>query len=179
MRKHFHNVRDVVLPIIDFFYPMFRKLMGLQTFRYAAAGGFNTLLGLAVYYVSYTFILRKHNLDFGFYAFTPHSAALFMSFCISFPVGFFLMKFVVFGNSNISGRVQLVRYLMIYLFTLFINYVMLKLLVEVLHIKVMVAQVSSTIVIIAISYFGQRHFSFKVKHPEADITEDIKDDLTA
>ena len=140
-------------------------------FRYAAAGGFNTLLGLVVYYVSYKYILQKQNLDFGFYAFTPHSAALFMSFCISFPVGFFLMKFVVFGNSNISGKVQLIRYLMIFLFTLFINYVLLKLMVEVLHIFVMLSQVISTVIVITVSYFGQRYFSFKIKSPGSDITD--------
>jgi putative flippase GtrA len=172
MRKHIHNARDLILPVIDFFYPPFRKLMGLQTFRYAAAGGSNTLLSLAVYYISYAFILQKKNLDFGFYAFTPHSAALFMSFCISFPVGFFLMKFVVFGNSNIRGKVQLVRYLMIYLFSLFINYVLLKLMVEILHVQVMIAQVISTAIVVTISYFGQRHFSFKIKNPD---TSDIID----
>jgi putative flippase GtrA len=171
MRRHIHNARDLILPIIDFFYPPFRKVLTLQTFRYAAAGGFNTLLGLTVYYISYEYILQKKNLDFGFYAFTPHSAALIMSFCISFPVGFFLMKFVVFGNSNIRGKVQLVRYLMIYLFSLFINYVLLKLMVEILHMDVMLSQVISTGVVIAVSYFGQRHFSFKIKNPDSDITD--------
>ena len=171
MRKHFHTARDMVLPVIDFFYPPFRKTFELQTFRYAAAGGFNTVLGLFVYYVSYEFILHRKNLDFGFYAFTPHSAALFMAFCISFPMGFFLMKFVVFGNSNIGGKVQLVRYLMIYLFTLFINYILLKLMVEILHMAVMLSQVISTVVVITVSYFGQRHFSFQVKEHDTNITD--------
>jgi putative flippase GtrA len=160
-----------VLPLIDLFYPPFRKLMGLQTFRYAAAGGCNTLLGLTVYYISYKYILHEKTLDLGFYAFTSHAAALFMSFCISFPIGFFLMKYVVFGNSNIKGKVQLIRYLLIYLFSLFINYFLLKLFVEILHIYVMLSQVISTAIVITISYFCQRYFSFKVKSPGEEITD--------
>ena len=173
MKRHIHNARDLILPFIDFFYPPFRKILGLgqQTFRYAAAGGMNTLLGLTVYYISYTFILQKQNLDLGFYAFTPHSAALFMSFCISFPVGFFLMKYVVFENSNINSKVQAIRYLLIYIFTLFINYALLKLMVEIGHMDAMLAQVISTGVVITVSYFGQRYFSFKMVNNSQDTTD--------
>jgi putative flippase GtrA len=172
MKRHIHNARDLILPFIDFFYPPFQKILGLgqQTFRYAAAGGMNTLLGLTVYYISYTFILQKQNLDLGFYAFTPHSAALFMSFCISFPVGFFLMKYVVFENSNINSKVQAIRYLLIYLFTLFINYALLKLMVEIGRMDAMVAQLISTGVVITVSYFGQKYFSFKMVNNERDTT---------
>ena len=45
MKRHIHSARDFILPVIDFFYPPFRGLMNLQTFRYAASGGGNTLLG--------------------------------------------------------------------------------------------------------------------------------------
>jgi putative flippase GtrA len=170
MKRHIHTVREFILPIIDFFYPPFRKVMVPQTFRYAAAGGFNTVVGLFVYYICFKFILKEQNLDLGFYAFTPHVAALFMSFCVSFPLGFFLMKYVVFENSTIGGKTQAIRYLMIYIFTLFINYAMLKLLVEILHIFVMLSQLISTAVVIAVSYFGQRYFSFKIDTNRPDAT---------
>ena len=92
MRRHIHSVRDFLLPIIDFFYPPFRRLMNLQTFRYAVCGASNTALGFIVFYVSFKFIFFGNNLDFGFYVFTPYTVALVLSFCISFPFGFFLMK---------------------------------------------------------------------------------------
>lgn len=145
--------------------------MGLQTFRYAAAGGINTILGLIVYYIGFRFILHQENLELGFYTLTPHSAALFMSFCISFPFGFFLMKFVVFGNSTVRGKTQLVRYFISYILSLFINYVLLKFQVEVLHIYAIFAQLISTAVVISISYFVQRHYSFKIKPPGSDLTD--------
>lgn len=162
MKRHIHSVRDLVIPVIDFFYPPFRRLMPLQTFRYAASGGFNTVVGLVAYYISFEFILRRQILDLGFFAFEPHIAALFMSFCINFPLGFFLMKFVVFSDSNIRGRVQLFRYFMLYLICLFLNYGLLKLFVEGLHIYAPVAQIMTTAVIVLFSYLMQRYYAFKV-----------------
>ncbi len=168
MRRHIHNARDLVLPVIDFFYPPFRKIMPLQTFRYAASGGFNTLLGLAVYFVSYKFILKEQDLHFEFYAFKSHVAALFMAFCISFPVGFFLMKYVVFNDSNMKGRVQLFRYFMVYLFNLALNYILLKIGVEYFKLYAPFAQVITTVIIILFSYLAQRHFTFRINNIEED-----------
>ena len=102
MRKHIHSARDLVLPIIDFFYPPFKKLMNLQTFRYAASGGGNTLLGLIIYYISYKYIFAEKVFKFDFYAFEGHIAALIVSFCITFPVGFFMSKYVVFNDSKMK-----------------------------------------------------------------------------
>lgn len=161
MQRHIHNVRDFILPIIDFFYPPFRKLMNLQTFRYAASGGGNTLLGFLIYFVSYKYVLQEKQLDFGFYAFKSHVAALLISFCITFGVGFFMAKYVVFSDSTIRGRVQLFRYFMICMFNLALNYILLKILVERAHIYPVFAQVLTTSIVILFSYLAQRHFSFK------------------
>lgn len=163
MRKHLHSARDFIIPIVDFFYPPFRRIMDLQTFRYAACGGGNTLLGLIVYYVSFKFILKQEPLDLGFYAFKPHIAALFMSFMVNFPTGFFLMKFVVFSESNIRSRVQLFRYFLLFCSFLVLNYALLKLFVEILHIYAVFAQILTTAIIIVFSYIVQKHFTFKVK----------------
>lgn len=161
MKRQLHSARDFLLPVIDFFYPPFRRLMNLQTFRYAVSGGSNAVLGFLVYYVSYKFILQEKDLHFGFYAFKAHVAALFFSFCISFPIGFFMAKYVVFSDSNIKGRVQLFRYFMVCLFNLALNYILLKILVEIFHIYPTIAQILTIGVVVLISYLAQRHFSFK------------------
>ncbi|HYM95394.1 MAG TPA: GtrA family protein, partial [Chitinophagaceae bacterium] len=76
MKKHIHNARDIVLPIVDFFYLPFKKLMNLQTFRYAVCGAMNTALGFIVFYISFKYIFAGENLDLGFYVFTPYTVAL-------------------------------------------------------------------------------------------------------
>jgi len=170
MRKHIHSARDLVLPIIDFFYPPFRKLMGLQTFRYAASGGFNTGLGFVIFYIGFKFIFREKPVDLGFYALEAHSAALLLSFFICFPFGFFLMKYVVFSDSNMRGRVQLFRYFMLYVFNLGLNYLLLRLLVESAHIYAVFAQIITTCILILFSYIVQRNFTFKIRNQEDEIT---------
>lgn len=171
MRRHIHNIRDFILPIIDFFYPPFRRLMNLQTFRYAAAGSGNTLLGFLIYFISYKYVLQEKQLDLGFYAFKAHVAALFISFCITFPIGFFMSKYVVFNDSQMKGRVQLFRYFMICMFNLALNYILLKILVERAHIYPVFAQVLTTCIVVLFSYLAQRHFSFKVNAIEEEITD--------
>ena len=155
--------KDRIIQFIDFFYPPFRRIMPLQTFRYAVCGGSNTLLGLVIYTVTFKFILRERILDLGFYAFKPHIAALFIAFCVNFPVGFLLMKFVVFHDSTIKGRIQLFRYFVIFVVSLFINYWLLKLLVELLHVYAVLAQFITTVIIVLFSYIMQRHYSFRKK----------------
>ncbi len=171
MRRHIHSARDFVLPVIDFFYPPFRKLMSRQTFRYAATGGGNTLLGLVIYYVSYKFIFGEDVFDLGFYAFKGHIAALIVSFCVTFPVGFFLSKYVVFSDSNMKGRIQLFRYFMVCLFNLALNYILLKIFVEKFHIYPVIAQVITIVIVVLFSYLAQRNYSFKAGGSE----EEIKD----
>lgn len=161
MRKHLHSVREFILPVIDFFYPPFRTVLPLQTFRYAVSGAANTFLGLLVYYLTYKFILEGRDFHFGFYAFKSHVAALVVSFIVTFVVGFFLMKYVVFDDSRIRGRVQLFRYLLVCVFNLTLNYILLKIAVESWHIYPVFAQIGTTVIVVLFSYLAQRHFSFK------------------
>ena len=170
MRRHIHTFRDFVLPFFDFFYPPFRKLMGKQTFRYAASGGINTALGFVVFYIGFKFVFREKPVDLGLYVFEAHSAALLLAFCICFPFGFFLMKYVVFSDSKMKGRVQLFRYFMLYVFNLGLNYILLRLFVESLRIYPTFAQVITTVIIILFSYIAQRNFTFRIRNAEDEIT---------
>ncbi len=171
MRKHIHNARDFILPIIDFFYPPFKKIMSLQTFRYAASGGGNMLLGFLSYYISYKYIFREKDFQFGFYAMKAHVAALVVSFIVTFPIGFFMSKYVVFSDSKLRGKVQLLRYLMICLFNLMLNYILLKVLVEVFNIYPVLAQIITIVIVIIFSYLAQRNFSFKASDQDEEPTD--------
>lgn len=133
----------------------------MQTFRYAAAGGFNTLLGFFMYTIGFTVLFKGQVYDVGFYAFKAHSASLLLSFMVTFPVGFFFSKYVVFSDSELQGRVQLFRYLMVCLFNLALNYLLLKVLVEQLFVHAVPAQVITVVAVVLFSYLAQRNFSFK------------------
>lgn len=108
-------------------------------------------------------MFRGHVFNLGFYAVKPHNAALFFSFLINFPVGFMLMKYVVFIDSTIRGRIQLFRYFFVFVSNLFLNYLLLNLMVQYLHWNAIISQVISTAVVITTSYLLQRHFTFKIQ----------------
>ncbi|WP_346239323.1 GtrA family protein [Niabella insulamsoli] len=151
--------------------------MPLQTFRYAVSGAANTVFGLLVFYIAYHFILGAEDLNLGFYAFESYTVSLIISFTAAFFLGFFLMKYVVFDDSRIRGHVQMFRYFLVCLFNLVLNYVLLKLAVEVLGIYPTFAQLATTIVVVIISYLAQRHFTFK-KGTLPDYVEEENDAAT-
>ena len=155
--------KNTIISFIDFFYPPFRKLMPEQTFRYAACGGANTVLGLALFKILLVYVFKFQNVDLGFYTLKPHNAALFISFCVNFLIGFILMKYVVFVDSNLKGRIQLFRYLLSFLLNLTLNYFILKVFVEVFGWWPFLSQCITTVIIVTISYLSQKHFTFKVK----------------
>ncbi|HNF44337.1 MAG TPA: GtrA family protein, partial [Ferruginibacter sp.] len=123
--------KRAIIQFIDLFYPPFRRFMPEQTFRYAACGGANTVLGLVLFKILLVYVFKFQNVDLGFYTLKPHNAALFISFIVNFIVGFALMKYIVFLDSNLRGRIQLFRYGLAFLFNLALNYFILKVFVEV------------------------------------------------
>jgi putative flippase GtrA len=66
--------------------------------------------------------------------------------------------------------VQLFRYLLLYVFNLGINYLLLKVFVESLHIYPTIAQVITTVIIVLFSYVAQRNFTFRIRKAEDEIT---------
>ncbi|MBC7868389.1 MAG: GtrA family protein [Gloeobacteraceae cyanobacterium ES-bin-316] len=156
-------MKELLTSAIDFFYPPFRKIMPLQTFRYAACGGANALLGLLIFFIGWKYLFAEKVFDLGFFAFESYSAALLVSSAITFIIGFITNRYLVFTTSNLRGRIQFIRYFLSFFTNLLINYALLKLLVKMLHLNPMFSQVFTTAFVILISYFTQRHFTFKVK----------------
>ena len=119
-------MKEIILSLIDFFYPPFKKIIPLQTFRYAACGGSNAVLSNIIFVLSHKYIFKEEQFNFGFYAIKSYNAALFLSFCCSFIIGFILNKYVVFTTSKLRGHIQLFRYFLSLLLNLCINYLLLK-----------------------------------------------------
>jgi len=164
---------NIIIRFIDLFYPPFRKYIPIQTFRYLACGGGNTMLDIFLYFVSYNFILRKYfvlydpklkeeYIDLGFMAMQPHIAAFFMAFCISFPTGFWLMRSIVFTGSTLRGRVQLFRYFLLVAVCVGLNYGFLKLFVDHWGFYPTPSKMLTTVIVVLFSYATQKHFTFRV-----------------
>lgn len=166
MRKLHHWLKNTILEVVDFFYPPFKKIMPLQTFRYAACGGGNMVLNLLIYAITYNFILKKQIVYTPVMAISPHIAAYIISFFISFPIGFYLSMFVVFPESYLRKRIQLFRYFTVVIICIILNYFLLKLFVDVWKWYPTPSMFANTVLIVTFSYFSQRHFSFKKEKEE-------------
>ncbi len=154
-----------IISIIDFFYPPFRKFFSLQTFRYAACGGLNTVLDILVFFLAYNYILHKDILHLGFISFKPHIAAFIISFLVSFPTGFLLMRHIVFPDSPVHGRVQLFRYFLTVVVCVILNYIFIRVFVEHFHLYPTVSKILTTLIVVAFSYLSQKNFTFKPTDP--------------
>jgi putative flippase GtrA len=155
------SIQRLVLLLVDLFYPLFRRVMPLQTFRYAACGGFNTLLDISLFFVSYNFILHKTPVHLPFVTIGAHIAAFLISFSVTFPIGFYLSRYVVFQETSVKKREQLRKYFTVVLGCLVLNYVFLKLFVDLMHWYPTPSKLATTIFVVAFSYLSQKNYTFK------------------
>ncbi len=148
---------------IDFFYPPFQRFFSIQFFRYGVTGGTNLIFGWVSYFVIYNFLLRHRMLDLGFFTMSSHVATLAINLPILLTSGFFLQKYVTFSKSSLRGRVQLFRYLIVFLINLLITYAGLKFLVDHLQWYPTPSNMVISVVNVIISYFSQKYFTFRIK----------------
>lgn len=80
MQKLHFFIRNLILQTVDLFYPLFRRFMPLQTFRYAACGGFNTVLDISLFFIAYNFIFLKQPVQIGALTIGAHIASFYRAF---------------------------------------------------------------------------------------------------
>jgi putative flippase GtrA len=162
MRKYFETFSGLIRTVIDFFYPPFRKHMSLQFFRYGVTGSMNLVFDWVLYFLIYNFIMKHNMLDLGFVTISSHIATLGIKFPIVLISGFLLQKYVTFNYSALRGRVQLFRYMVVFLINLTINYVGLKLLVDYFNVYPTPSNMIVSIFTVGISYFSQKYYTFRL-----------------
>ena len=161
IRKIEYLVEKLLMSVIDFFYPPFRKFIPLELFRYACCGGLNLMLEWALYYVFYHYVFHGQVFDLGFIAFTPHIAAFVFKFPITFLTGFWMARHISFSGSSLRGKTQIVRYLLVTIGNILINYLGLKLFVEVFQWWPTVSYIIISIICVTFSYLSNKYYSFK------------------
>ncbi|NDH69625.1 MAG: hypothetical protein EBY22_17370, partial [Gammaproteobacteria bacterium] len=92
-----------------------------------------------------------------------HSYTVIAALCglFSFLFGFIMMRFVVFVESQLKGHVQFFRYGLSALISATVNWLLIKLMVDTFDWNASLCNVFASVVVVTISYFLQRKFSFK------------------
>lgn len=161
MRTVFETIGNWIRTVIDIFYPMFRKHMSLQFFRYGVTGVANLMFDWVLYFVIYNFVMQHRMLNLYIVTLSSHIASLAIKFPIVLFTGFLLQKYVTFSGSDLRGHVQLFRYIVVFMINLLINYVGLKIFVDGLNFYPSIANMIVSILTVFVSYFLQKKYTFK------------------
>ncbi|MDO8996129.1 MAG: GtrA family protein [Sediminibacterium sp.] len=163
MQKLHKYISHFILSVVDWFYPMFQKLMPKQTYRYAACGGFNTVLDIGLFFIAYNYILDKSTVQLGNIIVSGHIASFMLSFIVTFPTGFYLSRYVVFQETSVTKREQLGKYFLVVFGCILLNYIFLKIFVDSFGWYPTPSKMLTTVFVVMFSYFSQKNFTFKAK----------------
>ena len=148
--------------VIDLFYiKPISALLSPTLFRYAVCGGANMVLDLVWYFLIYHYLVGERFIDLGFVVVSPHIASLCVVFPITFYTGFWLNRNVAFCATEFGHGWQLIKYAMTVAGSLLMNYLCLKLFVEVCNVWPTPAKAMTTAVCVVYSYIVGRYFTFK------------------
>jgi putative flippase GtrA len=168
--KLLSKARHIIVGLIDWFHKPFAKVIPTQTFRYLACGGSNTVLNWVIYSLSFNIVLRQQNVHiYNDISITAPVGAQIISFCISFPIGFILSRYIVFPESNLRGRKQFFRYVLATATFILLTYVLIKMFAIILPmVRADISYIFIMLITAVLSYLSQRFFTFK--SVEEDIT---------
>lgn len=135
-------------------------VMPQEVFRYGVCGGANMVLDIVWYFLIYHYVVCEQYIDIGIMVISPHVAALVVVFPITFFTGFWLNRNVAFRATEFGQGKQLFRYALTVGGSILLNYVCIKLFVEVCHIWATPAKALTTLISVVYSYLAGRYFTF-------------------
>ena len=82
--------------ILDWFYPLFSKVMSREFYYYLASGGINTVLNWVFYFIIYNYIVAKQEVSLGWLVMSPHIASLVIVTPITLTTAPIISRAVIF-----------------------------------------------------------------------------------
>lgn len=150
-----------LIQIVDALYiKPFKGLMSRNLFGYALCGATNMTLDTLWYFVIYHYIVCERFVNLGFVVMSPHILSLFIVFPITFFTGFWLNRNVAFRVTEFSSKRQLFRYALSVVGSILINYICMKLFVEVCNIWPTPSKMLTTAISVCYSYLVARYITF-------------------
>jgi len=153
----------IIRAFLDFFYPIVSRIFDKTTYYYAVAGSTNLVLGWVLFWVLDHWVIHSKTVKLPLFEHPVHSYTVIAAACgvFSFLFGFMMMRYVVFTESQLKGRVQFFRYGLSALISATVNWILIKLMVDTFALNASLCNVFASVVVVTISYFLQRKFSFK------------------
>jgi putative flippase GtrA len=143
---------------LDLPYPIFKRLMSFELYRYLAVGGICFLLNMMIFHIVYYYLLHYTPTENIF--FNNNLKSLLSSMCVTVPTGFYLIKNFVF-SSVLNEKKQFFRYSISSIASVFLSKKLLDFFIINLHLQVTIALLLSITIIQVGNFFFQRKVSFK------------------
>ncbi len=152
--------------ILDWFYPLFSKVLSREFYYYLASGGINTVLNWVFYFIIYNYIVAKQEVSLGWLVMSPHIASLVIVTPITLTIGFLLSKNITFSSSKIKTGTQFFRYSLIIFANFAISYLSMKFWVEAVGLWATPSNMLTTIITTIFSYLMQKFYSFRMSETD-------------
>jgi putative flippase GtrA len=141
---------------------MIKRIIDNKVVRYFFSAGTATIVDVMVYFVTFNFILQKQDIPFiKPLVITAPIASLVISYSCGLMTNFIITKYMVFTDSILRGRHQLMRYILVALVILVLNYLLMKFLIHILHWYPTVSRIFSALSIGVLSFIFHKFYSFK------------------
>lgn len=138
-----------------------RAIVPQQVFRYLACGAITALLDAVWYYLIYHYVVSEQFIELGRVVVSPHIAALCVVFPITFFTGFWLNRNIAFRVAELSSLPQLAKYTLSVVGSIVVNYICMKLFVEVFGFWATPSKILTTAVTAIYSFLVGRYFTFR------------------
>ena len=155
------SLSRILISLIDALYikPL-ERVISRQTFGYFLCGAANMALDTLWYFLIYHYVVFERNVDLGVLVISPHIAALIIVFPITFFTGFLLNRHVAFRATQQRTTKQLFRYALSVVGSILLNYLLMKLFVDVCHVWPTVAKMMTTVIVAVYSFLAAKYYSF-------------------
>lgn len=154
-------MKSIIQYLLKLFYPIFRSVLPFEVYAYLSVGAANTLFNIGLFVLFF--------FQFSYISFTQQFAleiATVLSFLITVASGFWLNKNFAFTNASnekSASKKQFGKYFLVSLQGQVSDYVLTKFLVVVLIFHPTVAYLISTVIMLILTYFLQKYFTFRVE----------------
>lgn len=155
------SISQCLVKCVDALYiPVVRRFISRELFGYGLCGGANMLLDTLWYFLLYHYVVCERFINLGIVVMSPHIASLCLVFPITFFTGFWLNRNVAFRVTHLRTRKQLFRYTLSVVGSIVINYLCMKLFVELFNIWPTPSKMLTTVISVIYSFLVARYFTF-------------------
>lgn len=131
--------------------------------RYFFAAGFATVVDVLIYFTMLHFVLKKQDFAIGsLFVIGAPTISLAVSYSCGLITNFTITKYFVFAESELRGRTQFGRFVLVAAIVLIANYLFMNFLIKVIGIYPTPSRAISAITIGVFSFMAHKAFSFKV-----------------